>query len=202
VCKNSLDASPRKEQVLLSSIVFISVFTNSLPIKVMARFYGSALGLYCVSDELVIDDHLAAKPIIWRGGGPPVDRTNEAEAVSDRYISPSTSLARCGGHGATVTEDSGEAETIRSRGSGVVNAHVRARSDKLWWLRIDEDKPVDKGKMETDRQKKIFDKWHFRLVGALEAPADPSVFDSITHRVLTSLSAGGKRWRACWFTGF
>jgi hypothetical protein len=38
-----------------------------------------------------------------------------------------------------------------------------SRSDKPQWIGIGEDRLVEKGKMEIDRQRKLFDKWHLQL---------------------------------------
>jgi hypothetical protein len=38
-----------------------------------------------------------------------------------------------------------------------------SRSNKPQWIGIGEDRPVEKGKMEIDRQRKLFDKWRLQL---------------------------------------
>jgi hypothetical protein len=43
---------------------------------------------------------------------------------------------------------------MRTSGSG---------SDKPQWIGIGEDRPVERRKMEIDRQRKLFDKWHLQL---------------------------------------
>lgn len=127
--EDSLDKSPGKEQVLIRSISWLSIFTNSSPQKVISRFYRSTLVLSCVYDELVIDNHGAERLSFGEGGRPLRDRANEAEAFSDRYISPSTYLlGPCDWRDVRATmlaEQNGEAPIIRSSGPDVANADCR-----------------------------------------------------------------------------